>query len=77
MHDRKTNCYKFVNDGIKHTRVPIKEEETTETSAMRVLLMGGKQFLNQIEDIEVSYAVVRRAKTVLLHIEVSDLPDEI
>eukprot|EP00253_Pinus_taeda_P021874 PITA_21874 len=41
-HDGKTNCYKFVKDGIKHTLVPIKEEETAETSGTRVLLMGGK-----------------------------------
>lgn len=57
--------------------MPIKEEEIAETSGMRVLLMGGKQFLKQIEDSEVSYAIVRRAKTVLLHTKVSDLPTEI
>eukprot|EP00253_Pinus_taeda_P002030 PITA_02030 len=77
VHDGKTNCYKFVKDGIKHTLVPIKEEETTETSGMRVLLMGGKQFLKQTEDSEVNYAIVRRVKTMLLHTEVSDLPAEI
>ena len=45
VHDGRTNCYKFVKDGIKHTLVPIKEEETTETSGTKVLLAGGKQFL--------------------------------
>eukprot|EP00253_Pinus_taeda_P018343 PITA_18343 len=29
VHDGKTNCYKFVKDGIKLMSVPIKEEETT------------------------------------------------
>eukprot|EP00253_Pinus_taeda_P004974 PITA_04974 len=77
VHDGKTNCYKFVKDGIKHTLVPIKEEETTEKSGTRVVLMGGKQVLKQIEDSEVSYVVVRRAKMVLLHTEVPDLPAEI
>jgi len=33
--------------------------------------------MKQVEDSEVSYAVVRREKMVLLHIEVSDLPPEI
>eukprot|EP00253_Pinus_taeda_P003741 PITA_03741 len=42
VHDGKTNFYKFVKDGIKHTLVPIKEEETTKTSGKKVLLMGGK-----------------------------------
>eukprot|EP00253_Pinus_taeda_P034455 PITA_34455 len=77
VHDGKTNCYKFVKYGIKHTLVPIREEEIMETSRMRVLLMGGKQFLKQIEDNEVSYAVVRREKTVLLHTKVSYLSIEI
>ena len=67
VHDGKTNCYKFVKDGIKHTLVPIKEEETTRKSETRVFLMSGKQFLKQVDDNEVSYAIVRRVKTVLLH----------
>eukprot|EP00253_Pinus_taeda_P033353 PITA_33353 len=77
VHDGKTNCYEFVKDEIKHTLVPIKEEETAETSGTRVLLMCGKQFLKQIEDSEVNYAVMRREKMVLLHTEVSDFPAEI
>eukprot|EP00253_Pinus_taeda_P007896 PITA_07896 len=77
VHDGKTNCYKFVKDGIKHTLVPIKEEETTKASRMKALLIGGKQFVKQIEESEVNYVVMRRAKTVLLHIEMYDLPAEI
>jgi len=42
VHDGMTNCYKFVKDGIKHTLVPVKEEEATKTSGTKVLLMGGK-----------------------------------
>eukprot|EP00253_Pinus_taeda_P017119 PITA_17119 len=77
FHDGKTNCYKFAKDGIKHTLAPIKEEETTETSGKKVLLVGGKEFLKQIEDDEVRYAIVRRLRAVLLHTEISDLPKEI
>jgi len=77
VHDGKTKCYKFFKDGIKNTLVPIKEEETAEISETRVLLMGGKQFLKQIEDTEVSYVVVRRSKMVLLNTEVSYFPMEI
>eukprot|EP00253_Pinus_taeda_P013558 PITA_13558 len=45
-HDGVTNCYKFVKDGIKHTLVPIKEEEgAAETGETRALLVSGKQFL--------------------------------
>lgn len=77
VHDGKTNYYKFVKDGIKHMLVPIKDEETVGTSETRALVMSGKQFVKQVEDNEVSYAIVRRAKIVLLHTEVSYLPTEI
>ena len=77
VHDGKTNCYKFVKDGIKHTLVPIKDEEITETSGVKVLLVGGKEFLKQIEDNEIKYFVVRQPKTMLLHTKITDLPEEI
>eukprot|EP00253_Pinus_taeda_P014651 PITA_14651 len=32
MHNGKTNCYKFVKDGVKHTLVPIQEEDATESN---------------------------------------------
>ncbi len=77
VHDGLKNCYKFVKDGIKHMFFPIKEEGTAGKSEPRALLVSGKQFLKQVEDSEMGYAVVNKARTVLLHIEVSDLPIEI
>eukprot|EP00253_Pinus_taeda_P002804 PITA_02804 len=77
-HDGVTNCYKFMKDGIKHTLVPIKEEEgAPETSETRALLVSGKQLVKQVEDSKIGYAVVRKARTVLLHTEILDLPREI
>eukprot|EP00253_Pinus_taeda_P009358 PITA_09358 len=76
-HDGKTNCYKFVKDGIKHTLVPIKEEDAAEPSDTKTLLIGGKQFVKQIEENEVNYAIVRRARPVLLNTEKAELPIEI
>ncbi len=76
-HDGKKNCYKFVKDGIKHTLVPIKEEDAAELSGTKALLIGGKQFSKQIEENEVNYAIVRRTKTVFLNTEKLELPTEI
>jgi len=42
MHDGKTNCYKFVKDGVKHMLVPIKEEDATESSGAKALLIRGE-----------------------------------
>eukprot|EP00253_Pinus_taeda_P015107 PITA_15107 len=77
VHDGKTNCYKFVKDGIKHTLVPIKEESTAEASGVKALLLGGKEFIKQIEDNEINFAVIRRPRAVVLHTQVSDLPEEV
>eukprot|EP00253_Pinus_taeda_P001415 PITA_01415 len=77
FHDGKTNCYNFIEDGIKHTLVPIKEENTAETSGVKALLMGGKEFVKQLKDSEINFAVIRRPKTVVLHTQISDLPEEV
>eukprot|EP00253_Pinus_taeda_P008765 PITA_08765 len=76
-HDGKTNCYKFTKDGVKHTLVPIKEEDSAESSGTKALLMGGKQFIKQVEENEINFAVVRRMKPVLLNLEKSEFPKEI
>eukprot|EP00253_Pinus_taeda_P027019 PITA_27019 len=76
-HDGKTNCYKFTKDGVKHTLVPIKEEDSAESSRTKALLMGGKQFIKQVEENEINFVVVRRMKPVLLNLEKSELPKEI
>jgi len=57
--------------------MPIKEEGTTETSEPRALLVSRKQFLKQVEDSDIGYAVVKKVRTVLLHTEVLDLHTEI
>eukprot|EP00253_Pinus_taeda_P010700 PITA_10700 len=77
VHDGKTNCYKFVKDGIKHMLVPIKQENTAEASGVKALLLGGKEFIKQIEDIEINFVVIRRPKAVVLHSQISDLPEEV
>eukprot|EP00253_Pinus_taeda_P019899 PITA_19899 len=77
VHGGKTNCYKFVKDGIKHMLAPIKEETTAEASGVKALLLGGKEFIKQIEDSEINFAVIRRPKAVVLHTQISDLPEEV
>ena len=53
------------------------EEDVAETSGTKALLLGGKEFLRQIEDNKVKYVVVRRPKTILIHTEIIDLLVEI
>eukprot|EP00253_Pinus_taeda_P005588 PITA_05588 len=77
-HDGVLNCYKFEKDGVRHTLVPIREEkEAAEVNEPKVLLMNEKQFMKQVENSEMNYAVVRKTRTVLLHTEITDLLIEI
>eukprot|EP00253_Pinus_taeda_P012208 PITA_12208 len=77
-HDEVLNCYKFEKYGVRHTLGPIKEEkEGAEVNETKALLMSGKQFLKQVENNEMNYAVNRKTRTVLLHTEITYLPIEI
>ena len=77
-HDGVLNCYKFEKDGVKHTLVPIREEkEAVEGNEPKALLMNGKQFLKQVENSEINFAVVRKTRTVLLHTKITDFPVKI
>jgi len=42
--------------------VPIKEEGTVVTSEPTTFLVSRKQFLKQVEDSEMGYAVVKRER---------------
>eukprot|EP00253_Pinus_taeda_P018981 PITA_18981 len=77
-HDGVLNCYKFEKDGVRHTLVPIREEkEGAEVNETKALLMRRKQFLKQVENSEMNYAVVRKTRTILLHTEITYFPIEI
>eukprot|EP00253_Pinus_taeda_P017147 PITA_17147 len=69
-HDGKTNCYKFVKDGVKHTLVPIKEEDTAKSSGTKELLIAGKQFVRQIDENE---ELLEEFKDIV----VDDLPNKL
>lgn len=75
-HDGERNYYRFEKDEINHTVVPFKEEGTTQTSSPKELLLSGKEFLQHMEEEDVTYALVCKKKVVLLNTEIVDLPIE-
>ena len=54
-HDGKKNVYELDKDGIKHKLIPFQEKE--EAGSSRTLLLGGKEFLQQLSKEEASYAI--------------------
>ena len=45
-HDGKKNVYELEKDEIKHKLIPLQEKE--EAGSSRTLLLGGKEFLQQL-----------------------------
>eukprot|EP00253_Pinus_taeda_P029652 PITA_29652 len=59
MHDGERNTYKFEKDGVNHTLLPLPEEGGPgQKTDPKTLLLGGKEYLKQMKEGEVSYAVV-------------------
>eukprot|EP00253_Pinus_taeda_P017775 PITA_17775 len=78
MHDGKINTYKFGKDGVNHTLLPLQEEDVPGKKIdPKNLLLGGKEYLKQIEENEVIFFVICKPKVIVTSIKVSDLPIEI
>ena len=78
MHDGKRNTYKFGKDGVNHTLLPMKEEDASgKKTDPKTLLLGGKEYLQQIEENEVNFVVICKPKVIMTSTKVSDLPIEI
>ena len=78
VHDGKKNTYKFFKDGVHHTLIPMEEgEPSSRVIDPKTLLLSGKEYLQQIEEEEVSFSLVCKPKVVLTSTKISDLPIEI
>eukprot|EP00253_Pinus_taeda_P030671 PITA_30671 len=59
MHDGKRKTYKFGQDGVNHTLLPMKKEDASRKKTdPKTLLLGGKEYLQQIEENEVNFVVI-------------------
>ena len=78
VHDCKKNTYKFFKDGIHQTLIPMEDgEPSSRNSDPNNLLLSGKEYLQQIEDEEVNFALVCKPKVVFTSTKISDFPIEI
>eukprot|EP00253_Pinus_taeda_P003923 PITA_03923 len=78
MHDGKRNTYKFGKDGVNHTLLPMEEEDALgKKTDPKTLLLGGKEYLHQIEENEVNFTLICKPKVIMTSTKVSELPIEI
>ena len=77
MQNGKGNTFFLEKEGRRHTRVPLKDEKVEEQTSPKVLLVKEKEFLEQLQEEEVSFAIVGKPRTVITNTKIDELPAEI
>ena len=62
VHEGRRNCYIFDKDRMKHVLLPLQEGGIMEQQATKVLMLTGKKYLQQFEEEELNYVVMRNPK---------------
>ena len=74
VYDGRSNTITFEKDGIRNIHHPLKDDKLEEK---KVLLVGGKEFLHQRKDTEVSFVVIGKPNIVLINTIIDDMPDKV
>jgi hypothetical protein len=78
VHDGRKNMYTLEKNGRMHMLLPIKDKEVKTEMSNTVLLMSGKELLNEVKKKEdTQFIVVKKPKIVLTSTRINDLPEEI
>jgi hypothetical protein len=78
VHDGRKNTYTLEKHGRTHMVLPIKGKEVKLEVRNTVLLMSGKELLNEVKKKEdTQFIVVKKPRIVLTSTRVDDLPEEI
>jgi hypothetical protein len=78
VHDGRKNTYTLEKNGRAHMLLPIKDKEVKIETSNTVLLMSGKELLNEVKKKEdTQFVLVKKPRIVLTSIRVDDLPEEI
>jgi hypothetical protein len=78
VHDGRRNTYTLEKSGRTHMLLPIKDEKVKAEASNTILLMSGKELLDEVKkDKEMQFVVVRKPRVVLTSTKIDDLPGEI
>jgi hypothetical protein len=76
IHDGRMNTYTLEKNGRTHMLLLIKDKEVKPEVSNTILLMSGKELLNEVKKKEdPQFIVVRKPKIVLTSTRVDDLPE--
>ena len=77
MYNGRENTFVLEKEGRRHTLVPLKDEKTEEQTYPKVLLVKEKEFLEQLQEEEVSFVIVGKPRTVITNTRIDEIPVEI
>jgi hypothetical protein len=78
VHDGGKNTYTLEKNGRTYMLLSIKDKEVKPEVSNTVLLMSGKELLNEVKKKEdTQFVVVRKPRIILDRTRVDDLPEEI
>ena len=73
----RRNCYSFDKDGMRNVLLPLQEGSTVEHQPTKVLMLTGKEYLQQFEEEELSYVMMCKPRVVMTKTSVLNLPEEV
>jgi hypothetical protein len=72
------NTYTLEKNGRTHMLFPIEDKKGKEEANPSILLMSGKELLNEVKkEQDMQFVVVRNPRVILTSTTVDDLPEEI
>jgi hypothetical protein len=78
IHDGRKNTYTLEKNGRTHMLLPIEDKKVKEEASNTILLMSGKELLDEVKkDQEMQFVVVRKPRVILTSTSIDDLPEEI
>jgi hypothetical protein len=78
IHDGRRNTYSLEKYGQRHLLLPLQDEGVKEEASRSVLLISGKELLQQVKKSEeVHFSLIGRPKVILTDTNMDDLPTEV
>jgi hypothetical protein len=78
IHDGRRNTYTLEKNGRTHMLLPIEEKKVKDEASASILLMSGKELLNDVKkEQEMQFAIVRKPRVILTNTSMEDLHEEI
>ena len=77
IYNGRKNTFSLEKEGRRHTLIPLKDEKVEEQTSRKVLLVKEKEFMEQLQEDEVSSVIVGKPRTVITNTRIDGLPVEV